>query len=96
MVLAQVFIQPEAAYHTISELGETGVVQFRDVSTLHIIGKLQANNNYCQSAVTVERGTESLSEEVRCGSETMRRNGEEVEVYGGGSEEREGVDSGCG
>lgn len=31
MVLAQLFIQPEAAYHSISELGELGVVQFRDV-----------------------------------------------------------------
>lgn len=31
MVLAQVFIQPEAAYNTISDLGEIGVVQFRDV-----------------------------------------------------------------
>lgn len=32
MVLCQLFIQPEAAYSTISELGEYGVVQFRDVS----------------------------------------------------------------
>lgn len=32
MVLAQLFIQPEAAYQSISELGETGTVQFRDVS----------------------------------------------------------------
>lgn len=31
MVLAQLFIQPEAAYFAISELGETGCVQFRDV-----------------------------------------------------------------
>lgn len=31
MVLAQLFIQPEAAYFAISELGESGVVQFRDV-----------------------------------------------------------------
>lgn len=33
MALAQLFIQPEAAYLSISELGEIGVVQFRDVST---------------------------------------------------------------
>lgn len=32
MALAQLFIQPEAAYQSISELGETGTVQFRDVS----------------------------------------------------------------
>lgn len=31
MVLAQLFIQPEAAYFAISELGESGIVQFRDV-----------------------------------------------------------------
>lgn len=34
MILAQIFIQPEAAYHTISELGEIGAVQFRDVSKI--------------------------------------------------------------
>lgn len=28
------FIQPEAGYSSVSELGETGAVQFRDVSAL--------------------------------------------------------------
>ena len=32
MALCQMFIQPEAIYLSISELGETGTVQFRDVS----------------------------------------------------------------
>lgn len=32
MVLAQLFIQPEAAYFIISELGEAGCVHFKDVS----------------------------------------------------------------
>lgn len=32
MALAQLFIQPEAAYQSISELGETGTVQFRDLN----------------------------------------------------------------
>ncbi|XP_044259980.1 V-type proton ATPase 116 kDa subunit a1 [Tribolium madens] len=32
MVLAQLFIQPEAAYFAISELGESGIVQFRDLN----------------------------------------------------------------
>lgn len=32
MGLCLLFIQPEAAYLTVSELGETGTVQFRDVS----------------------------------------------------------------
>lgn len=31
MALSQLFIQPEAAYFSISELGESGCVQFRDV-----------------------------------------------------------------
>lgn len=31
MALCQMFIQPEAAYTSVSELGETGAVQFRDV-----------------------------------------------------------------
>lgn len=33
MALCQLFIQPEAAYTSVSELGEAGTVQFRDVST---------------------------------------------------------------
>ncbi|VEN61234.1 unnamed protein product, partial [Callosobruchus maculatus] len=32
MVLAQLFIQPEASYFVISELGETGCSQFRDLN----------------------------------------------------------------
>lgn len=39
MALCQVFIQPEAAYTSVSELGESGTVQFRDVSK-HDINKL--------------------------------------------------------
>lgn len=48
MVLAQVFIQPEAAYHTISELGEIGAVQFRDVSCdiVNLIGFLAELMNF--------------------------------------------------
>lgn len=34
MALCQLFIQPEAAYTSVSELGETGTVQFRDVSLM--------------------------------------------------------------
>lgn len=39
MVLCQIFLQPEAAYPTLSELGEQGTVQFRDVSAyfLHFL-----------------------------------------------------------
>lgn len=32
MTLAQLFLQSEAAYCCVSELGEIGMVQFRDVS----------------------------------------------------------------
>lgn len=32
MTLCQLFLQSEAAYACVSELGELGVVQFRDVS----------------------------------------------------------------
>lgn len=34
MALAQLFVQPEAAYFFISEMGEAGCVQFRDVRKL--------------------------------------------------------------
>lgn len=36
IALCQLFIQPEAAYTSVSELGETGTVQFRDVSQYFI------------------------------------------------------------
>ena len=36
MVLCQLFLQSEAAYACVSELGELGLVQFRDVSILRI------------------------------------------------------------
>lgn len=36
MALCQLFLQSESAYSCISELGELGVVQFRDVSYLNL------------------------------------------------------------
>lgn len=36
MTLCQMFIQPEASYTSVSELGEVGAVQFRDVTLLFI------------------------------------------------------------
>lgn len=38
MSLAQMFLQPEAAYETIAQLGEIGCVQFRDVSECGLRG----------------------------------------------------------
>ena len=35
MTLCQLFLQAEAAYAFVSELGGLGLVQFRDVSILH-------------------------------------------------------------
>lgn len=32
MTMCQMYLQPEAAYLALSELGELGIVQFRDVS----------------------------------------------------------------
>lgn len=37
MTLAQLFLQSESAYCCVSELGEVGMVQFRDVSIDHFI-----------------------------------------------------------
>lgn len=36
MALCQLFLQSEAAYACVSELGELGLVQFRDVSGIFI------------------------------------------------------------
>lgn len=35
MTLCQLFLQSEAAYACVSELGELGLVQFRDVSSYY-------------------------------------------------------------
>lgn len=37
MTLCQLFLQSEAAYACVSELGELGLVQFRDVSFMAIL-----------------------------------------------------------
>lgn len=37
MALCQLFLQSEAAYACVSELGELGLAQFRDVSTTCLI-----------------------------------------------------------
>lgn len=45
MALCQLFIQPEAAYTSISELGELGTVQFRDVSAVHVKIEVERTRN---------------------------------------------------
>lgn len=45
MTLCQLFLQSEAAYACVSELGELGLVQFRDVSMNVTIFKYSNSNN---------------------------------------------------
>lgn len=59
MALCQLFIQPEAAYTSVSELGETGAVQFRDVSIwnfffLKIFGTSDFNCNSNDNNFSIE------------------------------------------
>lgn len=37
MSLCQLFIQPEAAYQSVAELGELGICQFNDVSRINFV-----------------------------------------------------------
>lgn len=41
MALCQLFIQPEAAYTCVSELGEAGCVQFQDVRKIIKFGQIK-------------------------------------------------------
>lgn len=43
MTLAQLFLQSEAAYCCVSELGEIGMVQFRDVSCARAASSLECD-----------------------------------------------------
>lgn len=53
MALCQLFIQPEAAYTSVSELGEAGSVQFRDVS-IYFIGIFMKNDMMTLISLTPE------------------------------------------
>lgn len=44
MTLCQLFLQSEAAYACVSELGELGLVQFRDVSVISVILSTTTNS----------------------------------------------------
>lgn len=44
MTLCQLFLQSEAAYACVSELGELGLVQFRDVSVISVILSKKKNS----------------------------------------------------
>lgn len=52
MTLCQLFLQSEAAYACVSELGELGLVQFRDVSVVYFTvssRSLVTNNTFLPS-----------------------------------------------
>ena len=51
MTLCQLFLQSEAAYACVSELGELGLVQFRDVSNLQLFYVLDRDVTYYYSAL---------------------------------------------
>lgn len=54
MTLCQLFLQSEAAYACVSELGELGLVQFRDVSIFRLIKKhflAKLSIMYCFNAI---------------------------------------------
>jgi len=59
MTLAQLFLQSEAAYCCVSELGELGMVQFRDVSILMWGEQTESNES---------RGTREAPEDLWCWS----------------------------
>ncbi|XP_029162435.1 V-type proton ATPase 116 kDa subunit a-like [Nylanderia fulva] len=67
MALCQLFIQPEAAYLSVSELGETGTVQFRD---------LNGDVNYFQRKFVNEvRRCDELERKLRYIEAEVRKDG---------------------
>lgn len=67
MALCQLFIQPEAAYLSVSELGETGTVQFRD---------LNADVNYFQRKFVNEvRRCDEMERKLRYIEAEVRKDG---------------------
>ncbi|XP_062121709.1 V-type proton ATPase 116 kDa subunit a 1 [Drosophila sulfurigaster albostrigata] len=67
MALCQMFIQPEAAYTSVSELGETGCVQFRD---------LNSNVNVFQRKfVTEVRRCDELERKIRYIETEIKKDG---------------------
>ncbi|XP_034185654.1 V-type ATPase subunit a family protein Vha100-2 isoform X2 [Osmia lignaria lignaria] len=67
MALCQLFIQPESAYSSVSELGETGTVQFRD---------LNADVNYFQRKFVNEvRRCDEMERKLRYIEAEVRKDG---------------------
>ncbi|XP_060527262.1 V-type proton ATPase 116 kDa subunit a1-like isoform X2 [Cylas formicarius] len=65
MALAQLFIQPEAAYFVVSELGETGCVQFRDLN--------EETNVFQRQFVSEVRRCEEMEKKLRYIEQEVKR-----------------------
>lgn len=63
MTLCQLFLQSEAAYACVSELGELGLVQFRDVSMEDLLGNLEVLIG--NSPLLAQPGRERVPAQVR-------------------------------
>ncbi|XP_055849253.1 V-type proton ATPase 116 kDa subunit a 1-like [Episyrphus balteatus] len=67
MALCQMFIQPEAAYTSVSELGETGCVQFRDLNN--------GVNAFQRKFVTEVRRCDELERKIRYIETEIKKDG---------------------
>ncbi|EDW80572.1 uncharacterized protein Dwil_GK11490 [Drosophila willistoni] len=67
MALCQMFIQPEAAYTSVSELGETGCVQFRDLNV--------TVNAFQRKFVTEVRRCDELERKIRYIETEIKKDG---------------------
>ncbi|SPP88009.1 V-type proton ATPase 116 kDa subunit a [Drosophila guanche] len=67
MALCQMFIQPEAAYTSVSELGETGCVQFRDLN-INV-------NAFQRKFVTEVRRCDELERKIRYIETEIKKDG---------------------
>ncbi|XP_030369906.1 V-type proton ATPase 116 kDa subunit a [Scaptodrosophila lebanonensis] len=67
MALCQMFIQPEAAYSSVSELGETGCVQFRDLNS--------SVNAFQRKFVNEVRRCDELERKIRYIETEIKRDG---------------------
>jgi len=65
MTLCQLFLQSEAAYTCVAEMGELGLVQFRDVSLLlHSLTYGLIINPMITPTTTAEPGCECIPEKI--------------------------------
>lgn len=87
MTLCQLFLQSEAAYACVSELGELGLVQFRDVSLSTPCVLIRRVASRLDPSVAAESRRECFSTEVRQRGSKVRWDGEEVAVLGEGDQE---------